>query len=373
MKILHIVNTIYQGGVRSVVLDLVKYQIAQGNEVSILCVMDEDKYFETAQDFIDLGVKIIRGDHKGSYNILNILTIRRYIKGQDVVHVHQFPNQLFAKIAIDSLPKKKRPALLTTEHSTYNNRRKHSFLRAVDRWFYRSYDKICCISPQTRDNLCNWLKAPQLEDKIVTINNGIDIDRYKDAENNLPKVIKVENKNNFFAVMVARMEYPKDPQTVVRSIANTPDNVHLVLIGEGALINTLKEDTKELGIEERVHFLGLRSDVPELLKGCDVGILSTKWEGFGLVAAEYMAAGLPVLVTDVEGLREVAGDKDALFGYQDAKTLSEKITRLATEPDYYQEKKKHSLKQAELFSSVIMNEKYISQYLDTIKKIYIKR
>ena len=299
-------------------------------------------------------------------NILNILTIRKYIKDKDVVHVHHFPNQLFTKIAIDLIPKKKRPALITTEHSTFNNRRKYSFLRAVDRWFYRSYDKICCISPQAYDNLNIWLSDSKLTDKIITINNGINIPKYSEAKNNLPEVLENYDSNIFYAVMVACMDYPKDPLTVIKSLDFTPENVHLVFIGDGNLVESMKSEVNNMGISDRVHFLGLRSDVPELLKGCDVGVLSTKWEGFGLVAAEYMAAGLPVLVTNVEGLREVAGDRDSIFEYQDYNDLGEKITRLATDAGYYNEKKEHSSRQAKLFSAETMNKSYLKQYQDIL-------
>ncbi|MDE6537332.1 MAG: glycosyltransferase [Muribaculaceae bacterium] len=166
--------------------------------------------------------------------------------------------------------------------------------------------------------------------------------------------------------MVACMDYPKDPLTVIKSLDFTPENVHLVFIGDGNLVESMKSEVNNMGISDRVHFLGLRSDVPELLKGCDVGVLSTKWEGFGLVAAEYMAAGLPVLVTNVEGLREVAGDRDSLFEYQDYKELGEKITRLATDAGYYNEKKEHSSRQAKLFSAETMNKSYLKQYQDIL-------
>ncbi|MDE6577703.1 MAG: glycosyltransferase [Muribaculaceae bacterium] len=367
MRILHILTTIYQGGVRSVVLDMVKAQKKAGNEVAILCLLNEDRYFNNTKEFEELGVKLYRGIYSNNKHPLHISVIRKYLQNYDIVHIHLFPNQLFSKIAFYLIPNDKRPVLITTEHSTFNNRRKYSVLRHLDRWFYKTYSKIVCISKAAEDNLKGWLKMPELDDRIVTITNGVDIKKYGAAENNLPSVIDYKSDKRYI-VMVARMNYPKDPLTLVKSITYCPENVDLIFIGGGALNESIREEAEKLKVQDRIHILGNRDDVPQLLKGCHIGVLSTKWDGFGLVAVEYMAAGLPVLATDVEGLKDVVGDRESLFPYEDYKELGKKITRLVQDNKYWLDKKDYGLDRCKLFSVDKMNEKYLALYSQSLKE-----
>lgn len=368
MRILHVVNTIYQGGIRTLLLDMVKYQLNQGNEVAILCLIDNDKYFTTSKEFAETGVKIIRGASKDSYSPRSILNIKKHLGNYDVVHVHQFPNQLYAKVANNLIPCSKRPVLVTTEHNTYNNRRKYPVLKYLDRWFYKGYDGIICISDSTEENLKTWLKSKSLNKKIKTITNGIPLDRFANAENKLAQILGERYREDHkYLVMVARMEYPKDPHTLLNVLPLVAKNIDIIYVGDGNYCDDIREASKKMGVENRVHIMGNRSDVPEILKGSDIGVLSTKWDGFGLVAAEYMAAGLPVLITNVDGLRDVVNDKDATFPYQDSKTLATKITKLLTDEEYRKEKVSHSLNRARHFSVDQMNEKYLQLYNELLK------
>lgn len=369
MKILHILNELYQGGIRSLLIEMVKFQIQTGNEVSILCLIKDPEFYKNISEFENMGAKIIKGSYDNPYNPLNIFPVKKHLKNYDIVHIHHFPNQLYAKIAYILTPKKNRPGFITTEHSTYNNRRKYPILRYIDRWFYRSYDSIVGISEPTTRNLQRWLNSSKLQDKITTITNGININKFKDAENKIHQVLKLTpDSRRKYVVMVSRMEYPKDPLTLVRSTKYFTKDVHLVFVGSGDLCSQIIEEANRLNISDRVHVLGNRADIPEILKGCDVGVLSTKWEGFGLVAAEYMAAGLPVIVTDVEGLRDVVEETDSLFNYQDSETLGKKINRLLTDENYRKRKQAHSLSQGQKYSVDLMNQKYLSLYNRCRKK-----
>ncbi len=173
--------------------------------------------------------------------------------------------------------------------------------------------------------------------------------------------------------MVARMAHPKDPVTLIRAIALCDSSVHGVFIGSGPLECAMAAEAESLGISSRIHMLGNRTNVEELIKGCDIGVLSTLWDGFGLVAVEYMAAGLPVLATDVAGLCEVVGDKELLFNYKDAKGLASKISGLLSDPGHMESKKRYSASRCREFSIDRMNSEYLELYkslTETNKKIY---
>lgn len=83
-------------------------------------------------------------------------------------------------------------------------------------------------------------------------------------------------------------------------------DIHLLLVGIGNLKESMSQKALEYGIADNVHFLGLRNDVPKLLKASDCMVLSSRWEGLPGVVLEALAADLPVIATDLPGVREIA-------------------------------------------------------------------
>lgn len=361
MKILHLAQGLRNGGVAQVVYDLASDQVSRGAEVEVVSIHSPEYDDEPAR-FEDAGIKVSPLHINSRFDLGVINNLTKIMMDCNVVHVHLFPNQLYASLALSKIPKKRRPILITTEHSTWNNRRTHSILRSVDKWFYKKYDKIVAISPEAERGLKDWLKSPKLDSKIVTINNGVDLSRFRDAENKLSLACPIPSAAKSI-VMVCRMARPKVPETLLRATAQIP-NLHAVLIGDGPLTDALRNLSRDLGIEKRTHLLGIRRNVNELIKGCSIGCLASEWDGFGLVAVEYMAAGLPVLVSDVPGLREVVGDKDALFSTYDENELAHKIRKLLEQPDYYQSKRDFSISRCQEYSIKKTTDSYWKLYMD---------
>ena len=82
-----------------------------------------------------------------------------------------------------------------------------------------------------------------------------------------------------------------------------------------------------------MHFLGYRADTERIYRAADVCVIPSRWEGFGLVAVEAMASGVPVVASDLPGLREVVGDAALLFPPGDAEALARQIRRLLDSPE----------------------------------------
>jgi len=125
-------------------------------------------------------------------------------------------------------------------------------------------------------------------------------------------------------VMVARLSYWKDQPTLLHALSGLKDlEWQLDLVGEGPLRGQLEELVQSLGLSSRVNFLGYRRDVPERIAEVQMFLLISKWEGFPRSILEAMRAGLPVVATDVGGVKESVvdgttgfvippGDKDRL-------------------------------------------------------------
>lgn len=113
--------------------------------------------------------------------------------------------------------------------------------------------------------------------------------------------------------MVARFAEPKDHRTLIEAIEKLPQNYHLILVGEGPLLEQSKKLTTYLSLEDRIHYLGFRSDVYQILKTLDIIVLSSDYEGLSLSALEGMAAGKPFLASNVQGLKELVESTGILF------------------------------------------------------------
>src|SRR5699024_7093835 len=124
---------------------------------------------------------------------------------------------------------------------------------------------------------------------------------------------KTLRKEDILLCMIGRFSEQKDQKTIINSLKYLPDNIKLILVGDGEKKNELKLLTQELGLTNRVIFMGVRNDIPKIYKTIDIPIISSNWEGFGLVAVEGMAAGKPIIASDVPGLFNIVNDYGLTF------------------------------------------------------------
>ena len=134
-------------------------------------------------------------------------------------------------------------------------------------------------------------------------------------------------------ICVARFAPQKNHALLVRAFAQGPasnPHAHLVLVGEGALQYRLEEQAKSLGLARQVHFLGLRTDIPDVLGATDVFVLSSDYEGNPLSVMEAMAAGLPIVSTAAGGVPDLFenGKEGYLVQPGDLKGLSDSMEAL---------------------------------------------
>ena len=135
-------------------------------------------------------------------------------------------------------------------------------------------------------------------------------------------------------VMVARFAPPKDQALVLRAVAEIKAEYRLCFIGEGPQMEEARTLAKDLGIESKVEFMGARNDVPALLAQSHVFVLASNYEGFPVSTLEGMRAGLPVVASDVGGVKEalIEGETGFLFPKGDVEVLRQKLTLLIEDP-----------------------------------------
>jgi glycosyltransferase involved in cell wall biosynthesis len=139
-------------------------------------------------------------------------------------------------------------------------------------------------------------------------------------------------------VCVARFAPQKNHDLLVSAFAKGPASdprAHLVLAGQGVLRAQLQIRVNQLGLTNRVHFLGLRTDIPDVLGAADIFVLSSDYEGNPLSVIEAMAAGLPIVSTAVGGVPELLQNGREGFIVQpgNADGLSEAMVTLLKDSD----------------------------------------
>jgi glycosyltransferase involved in cell wall biosynthesis len=148
--------------------------------------------------------------------------------------------------------------------------------------------------------------------RVEVLYNGIDVDAFAAAPDRAAARRELGvGLDDFVLLQVARLDYLKDHATAVRTLARVVKQVpraRLVLVGDGPERPGIENLIRELNVGDAVRFLGLRKDVDRLLHGADLFLLTSVSEGIPLTVIEAMAAGLPVVATDVGGLREVVAD-----------------------------------------------------------------
>lgn len=329
MKILHVINTLKTGGAEKLVTDLVPRMRDDGFEVEVAIFVGGDTQFERLLRNHNITVHIFKTS--GSvYNLNHIWKLRNLIKDFDIVHTHNTSPQLFAAIA--NIGQKRK--LVTTEHGGSNRRRGNKLFSMLDKWMYSRYSSIVCISDQAERNLMGHLKSSYFP--IRTIYNGIDIITISSAGRNDEIRVNLPNGSKIIT-MVAGFRWEKDQPTLIKALSLLPSNFYLALVGDGPRKEEYQRLVKELGVENRVLFLGIRSDIPNILKASDYVVMSSHFEGLSLSSLEGMCSGRPFLASDVDGLHEIVENAGVLFPHQDSNSFAKEILKLDSNKYYRDE------------------------------------
>lgn len=358
MKILHVITSLRTGGAEKLMVDLLPRLKKSGNDVDLLLFDGTDTQFRS--DAEAAGIKVYDLGIGGSvYSPLRLFKLISFLKKYDVVHTHNTAPQLFAAIGgvLCSV------MLCTTEHNTSNRRRSWRWYVAVDRWMYNRYRKVICISQKAEENLCKYLGRCKAD--ITTINNGVDVAKYAYAEPSADLEAIAPGSRKI--IMVAGFRWEKDQDTLIKALKYLPQNFHLFLVGDGARREELESLIAADGVTPRVHLLGIRSDVPQLLHAADYVVMSSHFEGLSLSSVEGMSVGRPFLASDVDGLREVVTGAGILFPHQDAKAFADEILSLESDSVRYRAVANRCAQRATQFDISVMASSYNSCYKEIFK------
>lgn len=357
MRILHIITSLELGGAEKLLSELIPLQKRTGYDVELMVLSDVNPVFK--KEIMERGVNVYISKYNSKKSPMNILGIIEKIRegNYDIVHAHLVHAQYWTRMA-RILDKNKNRKYITTEHSTSNRRRGSVIFKVIDKFIFGGYDKIVCISEATQKSLKEWIGGN--EKRYVSIANGIDLSRFEYALPIHRDEMGVE-ETDIVLMMVSRFQAAKNQKGVVEALKYLPEEYKLVFAGDGPLLGDVRGCVRENGLDERVRFLGLRKDIPSLFMGADIVIQLSFFEGFGITAVEGMAAGKPVIASDVPGLAEVVRGAGFLCPADDSKKLAEIILSLR-DKKLYDETKEKCLERSKKFTIENSAEEYLKLY-----------
>jgi len=357
IKILYGITRSDWGGAQVHVLDLIREMKKKGYEAEMFIGEKGDLYDRLQELNIRTYYRPnLVHEIKPLTDLKAIVDFCRVIKKSrpDFVHLHSTKAGWIGRIACLIMRK---PVIFTVHGWCFTDgvaqKRRH-IGRAIEKFLAPLTDIIICVSEFDR-NLAikqNVAEPEQLE----VVYNGVQA--FKKSESSHKNPIKV--------TMVARFTQQKDQRSLIEAFTFLDESFELYLIGDGDNLSADQKRTKELGLEERVHFLGARLDVENLLQKMDIFVLSSNYEGLPISIIEAMSLGMPLIGSNVGGVNElIHHEKNGfLFEAKDYQALAVRLSQLK------KEKLRQQMGQAS--KELYMKNFTLNQFVDNTETIYQK-
>jgi putative glycosyltransferase len=296
IKILYVNGgTMDRGGVSTFMMNV--YEKMHSEKIQIDFLVHTLSTGVRDEDILNLGGKIYRVPARGKNPLQNYRQIKQImLNGKyDVVHAHaDAGNSTILSIA----KKCNIPIRISHCHNT-NYTNKSLLKRFLNDQFKKQIPKYATHLWACSEKAGEWLYGNH---SFEVIPNAIDVQKFiysPQLSKDLRKELNLENK--FVIGHVGRFDYQKNHDFLLKvfvEVVNEREDAHLVLIGKGGLEEAIKKQANQLGILDKISFLGESSNVNKLINVFDVGVFPSLFEGFSIAMVEMQVNGLPLVVSD---------------------------------------------------------------------------
>jgi glycosyltransferase involved in cell wall biosynthesis len=363
IRLMQITHDLAIGGLQQVVVNICKSIDRNMFDISVLCLRNLGEFVPEIEK---MGIKVhFLPQKRNGVDYLSFLKVAKILRDQrvDVIHTHNTQPFIDGTIAAFLSGVK---TIIHTDHSReFPDKRRYMF----SEWLMSHFAyKVVGVSEPTRQDLIKYEKISP--EKVVTIINGIDESKFLieiDKERK-KKELGITNDGPIIGLGV-RLSKQKGItyllQAMPEIIKAYPD-ITLVIAGGGDYEERLKQETRDRGITKNVLFIGPRLDMPEVLKLFDLYVLPSLWEGLPIVILEAMAAGCPIVATNVGGnyMAIQHGENGVLIEPKKPALLASEIIRVLRNEDL---RTNYAKKGMELFkskfSAEVMTQHYQRLYL----------
>jgi glycosyltransferase involved in cell wall biosynthesis len=290
------------GGAEEMVLNLVQH--LPGRFEPLVCCINQAG--PIGEEIRRTGTPVaVLGLTPGLRHPWDVAGIRRYLRETKPTIVHTFllTASLYGRLAaiLEHIP-----IVIGTEVNIYERKRPHHIL--AERMLMTGTDRVIVSANSVRDFYVDQIHADP--GKIDVVYNAVDWKAVQPSKSREATRASLGLQPHAkVAGVIARLTEQKGHRYLFQALT-TPAlaDVQLVVIGDGDLSDALKRETLELGIQSRVHFLGARRDLGDLLAAMDVFVMPSLWEGLPLSMILAMGAAVPVVATQIAGIPEVVVD-----------------------------------------------------------------
>jgi glycosyltransferase involved in cell wall biosynthesis len=342
IHIAHVIETVELGGAEKLLLSVAR-NLNKGEFTMIVVHLSgggalKGEFEKCGVRVFDLSLKR-QGDMAGAVAALRTIFLENKI---DIVHTHLFYANIYGRIAAKLAGVRH---VLTTLHNpdySYedNGRITYKIRKAVDGYSGRLCNSgFLAVSGFVKADFEKNLGFKNIE----VLHNAIESGLYGGlaAEERAHKRLELgAGSADILILNIGRLHPQKGQGYLLRAFhaikqAGGAGALKLVIVGRGGMEDRLKNTARELGLTGQVLFLRDRTDIPALLQACDMFVLPSDYEGFGMALVEAMAAGLPVIASDIDTLREIVDDKvdGILVRKSDPGALADAILALIRDRD----------------------------------------
>ncbi len=329
MKIIFCITGLGIGGAEAITVDIANQMLHNGHEIMILYLTGENKQVDRINKKITVVgfsmKKSCLGFLHAQYKAYKIISKWK----PDVVHANMVHANLFCRLLRLYC---KIPKLISSEHS--NN--VEGYGRML---MYRLTDFLSDINTNVSKNATNDFinKKVFSSKKSFTVYNGIDLDKFYNNKRNVDPIRNYYGitKTDFLFLNIGRLVPAKDQITLIiafEKLTRVYPDVKLLIVGEGELKKTLAEKIIDCSLTGKVILAGAHTNVVDFYNAADCFVLSSIWEGFGIVLAEAMACELPVIGTNCGGCVEVIDNEQFIVPPSDFDILFHKMKNLYEKP-----------------------------------------
>lgn len=321
MHVCFLINSLTQAGAETMVLRMVE-DLPSDISPTVCYLRPEDAL---ADDFRAAGAQVVSLQESFPFDPRAISRLYRLLCNYeiDVLHCHlpyaQILGRLIGRASGVSV-------LLSTQHSI--PAKYHPIIRVLDRLTQPLDDVTVAVSKAVE----HAHTGGKVRNDWVTIPNGIDVDGFRTevAQTQPPKSMA---SDSLHYLNVGRCVKAKDQRTLIRAMAHLkedPRETHLHILGDGPRREYLHECASSLGLEEYVTFHGHVREIAPFYNGADVFVLSSIVEGLPITLLEAMAAELPVVATEIPGIKEVVdnGNTGTLVPTKNPRYLAETMREM---------------------------------------------
>ena len=359
MRIMLVMHSVGVGGAERVVTSLANEFAARGHVVCIVALEVRRPSLPISES-----VQLLELDARKSVaGVMHVMTsLRKAIRvfKPDVVHGHMVHSNLVTRLLRCVVPI---PRLISTAHNVNEG----GWPRMLA---YRITNHLADVTTNVSSAAVAAFEEARAmkQGQMLVVHNGIDTRAFQYSQSSRDQTRSSLGimASTSLILAVGRLEPQKDYPNLLKSLSQLPHHLEweAVIAGSGQLEAELLDLASDLGLTDRVRFIGVRRDVRDLMCAADVFVLSSDYEGFGLVVGEAMACERLVVATDCGGVAEVVGGLGHLVPPRDPEALAAGLAQaIALPPDYARQVGQQARKRVEsLFSLDAAVEKWLSVY-----------